>query len=306
MTKQNSEQMILIVDDEPANIRILVELLRPEYALRVATNGETALRIALSDAPPDLILLDVMMQGVDGYEVCRRLKNDPRTESIPVIFITAKGHERDEIKGFEAGAIDYVAKPFNPVIVKARVQTHAELKRHRDFFKNLSFCDGLTNVANRRRFDEYLATSWDFACRESSPLSLILLDIDHFKQFNDTFGHQAGDECLKRVSQALQSSLKRKIDLLARYGGEEFGCILPKTNLHGTLLIAERFRESILDLQISRDRSSDSGCLTVSQGAATIVPGSGSSPGALIKAADEALFKSKQEGRDRIYGIDLA
>lgn len=305
MTEPNREQTILIVDDEPANIRILVDLLRPGYALRVATNGETALRIALSDAPPDLIILDVMMQGVNGYEVCSQLKNDPRTESIPVIFITAKGQERDEIRGLEAGAIDYVAKPFNPVIVKARVQTHAELKRHRDFLKNLSFCDGLTNIANRRRFDEYLTTSWDFACRESSPLSLILVDIDHFKLFNDTLGHQAGDECLRQVAQALQASLKRRVDLLARYGGEEFGCILPKTNLHGAVMIAERFRESILGLRISRGPSSG-GCLTISQGAATIVPGRDFSPESLIKAADEALFRSKQEGRDRIYGIDLA
>jgi len=135
MDKTIHEQTILVVDDEPVNIKIFMELLRSEYTIKVATNGEKALEIAFSDGPPDLILLDVMMPGIDGYEVCRRLKAEPRTKGIPIIFITAKGSEEDQTRGFELGAVDYVAKPFSPIVVKARVKTHLELKRNRDFLE---------------------------------------------------------------------------------------------------------------------------------------------------------------------------
>ncbi|MBF0477702.1 MAG: diguanylate cyclase, partial [Deltaproteobacteria bacterium] len=296
MTDQIEKQalsVILIVDDEPGNIRILVELLRPYYTTRVAVNGETALRIATSDNPPDLVLLDIMMPGMDGYEVCRRLKADPCTQHIPVIFITAKDSEEDQITGFETGAVDYVTKPFSPVIVKARVKTHVELKKLREFYESLSLRDGLTCIANRRRFDEYLSATWNLAKRESSPLSLVLIDIDHFKFFNDNYGHKDGDACLIRVAQTLGASLRRSVDLMARYGGEEFGCILPNTTLDGAMAMAERFRECILALQIPHAGSPTADYLTISQGVATVIPSSDSSPDNLIKAADAALYRSK-------------
>ncbi|MBF0496562.1 MAG: diguanylate cyclase [Deltaproteobacteria bacterium] len=292
--------VVLIVDDEPGNIRILVELLRPYYTTRVAVNGETALRIATSDNPPDLILLDIMMPGMDGYEVCRRLKADPYTQHIPVIFITAKDSEEDQITGFETGAVDYVTKPFSPVIVKARVKTHVELKKFREFYEGLSLRDGLTCIANRRRFDEYLNATWNMSRRESSPLSLILIDIDHFKLFNDNYGHKAGDACLIQVAQALAASLRRSVDLMARYGGEEFACILPNTTLDGATSLAEKFREGIMSLQISHAYSPTANYLTISQGAATMIPSSDTSPDILIKAADAALYRSKKAGRNMV------
>ena len=308
MTDQFVKQRILVVDDEPGNIRILLELLRQDYTTLVATNGETALQIALSDHPPDLILLDVMMPEMDGYKVCKRLKADTRTQKIPVIFITAKDSEQDEMRGFELGAVDYIMKPFRPVIVKARVQTHAELKRYRDILEGLSFRDGLTGVANRRRFDEYLRTAWEFAVRESSPLSLILLDIDHFKKFNDLYGHQTGDSCLIQIAQQLAASFRRKIDLVARYGGDEFACILPKTNFDDAVMIAENIRANVLSLKIPHDSSPTGRYVSLSLGTATIIPPAKfTSPNDLVKSADEALYRSKKNGRNKVsaagYGL---
>jgi len=294
------KQTVLIVDDSPENITVLGALLRTDYTVRVATNGEKALKIMDSDNPPDLILLDVMMPGMDGYEVCRRLKADSRTQNIPVIFITAKTSEEDEVKGFNMGAVDYVTKPFSPVVIKARVRTHAELKRYRDFLIDTSYCDGLTAIANRRRFDEYYAVLWNLSIRESLPLSLIMIDIDNFKQFNDNYGHQEGDTCLVRIAQKLSESLKRKTDMVARYGGEEFVCVLPYTGIDGAINVAEEFRKGILSLQIPHAYSSAVSYVTISQGVANIFPTKDASPKALIMAADNGLYRAKESGRNRI------
>ncbi|MBF0508478.1 MAG: PleD family two-component system response regulator [Deltaproteobacteria bacterium] len=299
MAEQSQKQNILIVDDEPGNIKVLTELLSSKFTIRAATNGEKALKIVGSDKPPDLILLDVMMPGIDGYAVCQRLKADPTTRNIPVIFITSKDSEEDQVKGFKAGAVDYIMKPFSPVVVEARVQTHVELKIQRELLKELSFRDGLTGIANRRRFDDYLKTVWNFAGREASPTSLILIDLDHFKSYNDNYGHQAGDTCLIRVAQAMEASLPRKVDLIARYGGEEFGCILPKTDLDAAFLIAERFRDSILALQMPHAVSSACSCVSISQGVASTIPSKDASPDDLLKMADQALYQAKQTGRNR-------
>ncbi|MBF0476644.1 MAG: diguanylate cyclase [Deltaproteobacteria bacterium] len=300
MDKTSHKQSVLIVDDEPVNARILVELLCPNYAVRVAVNGVGALRVARSEIPPDLILLDIVMPGMDGYEVCRELKADPFTQDIPVIFITAKDSEQDQIKGFDIGAVDYITKPFSPVVVEARVKTHVELKIKSELLKNLSFSDGLTGIANRRRFDEYMAYAWNFSARESLPLSLIMIDIDHFKLFNDNYGHLAGDACLVQVSQTLTNSIKRKTDMAARYGGEEFGCILPHTSSDGALALANNLSDNLQSLSIPHVRSGTCGWVTISQGVATVVPSKNTRPDTLIKVADEALYQAKSEGRNRI------
>lgn len=306
--EQNDRQTVLIVDDEPGNIRILVELLRSDYRTLVATNGDKALQIARAENPPDLILLDVVMPELDGYEICKILKADDRTKKIPIIFITSKDSEEDERKGFEVGAVDYVMKPFRSAIVKARVNTHAELKKYRDFLESLSLMDGLTGIPNRRRFDEYLDTIWEFAVRESSPISLILIDIDYFKQFNDHYGHQAGDECLIQIAQKIRSTSKRKIDLVARYGGEEFACILPKTKLADAIMIAEKFRESVLSLQIPHAYSLVESFTTISLGVATIlpIPRGTKTPFELVKAADEALYMSKEGGKNKVSSLEIS
>ncbi len=296
-------QRILIVDDAPENIRVLAQALKGEYKITFSTDGQHALQTAMSDEPPDLILLDIMMPEMDGYEVCRRLKSDFRTKNIPVIFITAMNQEEDETKGLEIGAVDYITKPFSMAIVKARVRTHLELKRHRDMLENLSSLDGLTGIPNRRRFDEMLDTEWRHCLRENVFLSLIMMDIDYFKNFNDNQGHQAGDDCLKKVAITLASSVRRPMDFVARYGGEEFVAILPKTDADGILVVAENIRRNIESLQIPHSHSPASAYVTVSLGGAAVIPTMQMSSDILVKAADDALFQAKREGRNCIRTI---
>ncbi len=305
MSEEVRKQRILIVDDAPENIRILAQALKSEYKTTFATTGEQAIKFAMSEEPPDLILLDIMMPEMDGYEVCLRLKAEHKTKNIPVIFITAMNQEQDETKGLEIGAVDYITKPFSMAIVKARVRTHLELKRHRDILENLSSLDGLTAIPNRRRFDEVLQTEWRHCIRESSPLSLVMIDIDYFKNFNDTRGHQAGDDCLKRVAKALANSVKRPMDVVARYGGEEFAAILPKTDRDGSVFVAETMRDNIESLNISHPNSPVSDYVTISLGSATVFPEHRLIPDILVKAADDALFQAKREGRNCVRGIDF-
>ena len=294
------KQTILIVDDVAANIEILAELLRPDYKIRAATSGEKALKISFSENPPDLILLDVMMPDTDGYEVCRILKASFETKDIPIIFITGKTSIEDEIYGFNLGAVDYVRKPFNSVIVKARVNTHAELKRYHDYLEGISYLDGLTGIANRRKFDEYLDITWNFAMREATPISMVLMDIDYFKLFNDHYGHQEGDDCLIQIAQTLAGVATRKTDLVARYGGEEFVCILPNTEKEDAKQIAEKFRRSIMEIQIPHEYSAAGSNVTISIGVATIIPEINSNCSLLIKASDEALYRAKANGRNQV------
>lgn len=299
MAMSSQKPTVLIVDDAPENITILGELLRSDFTVKVATNGEKALAIAASDTDIDLILLDVVMPGLDGYEVCRRLKADPSSQSIPIMFITAKSSELDEVKGFELGAVDYITKPFSPIVVRARVRTHAELKQYRDFLKNTSYLDGLTAIANRRHFDEYLEAVWNLAVREAAALSLILMDIDYFKRYNDNYGHQAGDSCLVRIARQLAATLKRKVDLVARFGGEEFVFVLPNTDTVGAAKFAEELRSNVESLHIPHEFSSAAGYVTISLGAATIVPTPELQRDVLLRAADQALYESKKNGRNR-------
>jgi len=294
------KQTILIVDDVTANIDILAELLRPDYKIRAATSGEKALKISFSENPPDLILLDVMMPDIDGYEVCRILKASFETKDIPIIFITGKTSIEDEIYGFNLGAVDYVRKPFNSVIVKARVNTHAELKRYHDYLEGISYLDGLTGIANRRKFDEYLDITWNFAMRDAIPISMVLMDIDCFKLFNDHYGHQEGDDCLIKIAQTLAGVATRKTDLVARYGGEEFVCILPNTEMEDAKQIAEKFRRSIMEIQIPHEYSAAGSNVTISIGVATVIPEINSNCSLLIKASDEALYRAKANGRNQV------
>ncbi len=306
MDKMSLKQTILIVDDVPMNIKILGDALRSNYTVRFATNGEKALKIAMSSSPPDLILLDIMMPGMmDGYAVCRALKADKQTQNIPIIFITAMSQEEDETKGLELGAVDYIIKPFSLPIVKVRVKTHLELKRHRDMLEHLSMLDGLTGIPNRRRFDECLEMEWKRAEREASYLSLIMIDIDHFKAFNDNYGHQAGDDCLKMVATTLVNSVKRAADCVARYGGEEFACILPVTDIQGAAQVGESMRQDIELLRIDHASSEVANHVTISLGAASIIPVRDKSRLSLLEAADQCLYQAKEEGRNQIKSLDL-
>ncbi len=303
MDIENTNQNILIVDDSTTDITVLRNALKSVCRIRFAKSGEQALEMVMSE-PPHLIILDIILPGIDGYEVCKRLKEESATRDIPIIFITVKNRNRDEAKGLELGAVDYITKPFFLPIVKARVKTQLELKKHRDMLERLSSLDGLTGIPNRRRFNEYINQEWRNAMRESKSLSMVMIDIDYFKAYNDEYGHMVGDECLKQVAQALTSTLKRPRDFIARYGGEEFVVVLPNTDEEGAYLIAEKMRKKIEDIKITHGCSTISNIVTVSLGVASVdfpleLKGD-PKPDALINTADKALYMAKNEGRNQI------
>ncbi|WP_439878706.1 diguanylate cyclase [Pseudomonas prosekii] len=290
---------LLIVDDQPTNIRVLHELFREDCDVFMATSGEQAISVCQAQLP-DLILLDVVMEGMDGHEVCRRLKVDPMTQDIPIIFITAQQQDSDEVLGLELGAVDFISKPINTTIVRARVRTHLTLKLQSDLLRSMALIDGLTGVANRRKFNEDILADWRLCFREQKPLSLILVDVDYFKRYNDRYGHQAGDDCLKSVAQTLSATVRRPYDLVARYGGEEFACVLPNTVLSGAVEIAERMQERVRTLGIEHSTSDVDHVLTISLGVATLTPTGELGFEALIEAADKQLYEAKNAGRARV------
>jgi len=295
---------VLVVDDAPSNLVILTESLRSEFDVRIATSGAEALRL-VEEAPPDLILLDILMPDMDGYEVCRRLKANPATSNIPIIFLTAKGDVADETLGLSIGAVDYIIKLVSIPIVLARVRTHVELKRRGDLLETLSMRDGLTGIANRRRFDDCLGRAWRQSLRGATPLSLIMADIDHFKAYNDTYGHLAGDECLRAVATSLASALKRPGDLAARFGGEEFAMVMEETSLGGATHLAETMREAVAGLGMEHRDSSVAAIVTITLGVASAVPRPGLGPDALLRLADYKLYEAKLAGRNRVLAASV-
>ena len=295
---------LLVVDDQPANVQALYQVFAADHQVLMATSGEQALAIAAARRP-DLVLLDVQMPGIDGYETCRRLKADPATHDTPVIFVTAHDDEEAETRGLDAGAVDFIAKPIKPRIVRARVKTHVTLKRQSDLLREWVYVDGLTGVRNRRYFDERLQAEWARAVRQSSGLSLLLVDVDHFKAYNDRYGHQAGDEALRRIGATLKAALKRPADLAARYGGEEFACVLPDTDLPGALALARQIGDQVRALAIEHAGSACAPVVTVSVGVASkpaLVVGSAQ---ALLREADAQLYIAKSRGRQQACGAEL-
>ncbi|MBP7694558.1 MAG: diguanylate cyclase [Anaerolineales bacterium] len=290
--------VVLLVDDEPVNIEVLAGGL-DGYDIVFASNGAEALAQAAVENP-DLIILDVMMPDLDGYEVCRRLKADERLRQTPVIFVTAMNQVGDEVRGLEIGAVDYITKPVSLPVMRARVKTHLELKLVRDVLEGRAWVDGLTGLANRRRFDEFLTQEWRRAARNQTAMALVMLDVDFFKRYNDHYGHLAGDTCLRQVAEVLRSALQRPGDLAARYGGEEFACLLPETEAAGAWLVAERIQAGLAALSLPHARSAVSKCVTVSQGVAILEPAAAQAAAELVQAADRLLYAAKAGGRNRI------
>ncbi len=290
---------LLIVDDQPVILQSLYAIFADDYEVFVASNGQQALACCAVQLP-DLILLDVSMPGMDGYETCQRLQATPLTADIPVIFVTASNQHDDETRGLEAGAVDFISKPVNPSVVRARVRTHIKLKLQSDTLRRLSLTDGLTGVANRRQFDEALLKEWRRCSRSHLPLTLIFIDVDYFKRYNDCYGHQLGDDCLKAVAKALKQGLKRPADLLARYGGEEFVCLLPETPLDGAWQTATSLEAAVRALALPHALSDAAPVLTISLGVAAAEPAEGEDPATLIDAADKLLYQAKAAGRAQV------
>ena len=290
---------ILIIDDSVSNIQLINGVLKDDYEIFFSTNGVSGIK-KVYETSPDLILLDVVMPDMDGYEVLTKLKSDLLTREIPVIFITALDSVEQEVKGLEAGAVDYITKPIIGAILKARVATHIELKRQRDYLKNLAMIDGLTGIANKRRFNEYLEKWYKISLRKKMYLSIFVIDIDYFKLYNDTYGHLAGDDCLKSIACAIKDSLKRPYDLVARFGGEEFACVIPETSYDDALMIAGRIKSNISNLRLEHKASTISPYVTVSIGGVYGIPTEMDEHFKMLERADEALYKAKQFGRNQI------
>jgi PleD family two-component response regulator len=219
---------LLLVDDQAINIQVMHRVFAQDCQVFMATSGTQAIRIC-EEQSPDLVLLDIEMPGMDGFEVCRRLKAHELTRHIPVIFVTAHADPAQETQGLELGAVDFIAKPINPPVLRARARTQLLLKFQSDVLRDLVYIDGLTTLFNRRYFDQQFDMEWSRSTRQDTELSLILLDVDFFKRYNDHYGHQLGDECLREIGRVLKGSLRRATDVVARYGGEEFVCLLPDT-----------------------------------------------------------------------------
>ncbi len=320
---------ILVVDDSPdVHFQLKVFLNSSGYQkltfAKSASEAYTALEI---DSPEpnhrkfDLVLMDIMMPDIDGIAACRRIKKCKSLEDIPIIMVTGKTDNEFLQIAFSEGVVDYITKPIDKVELLARVRSVLRLKHEIDHRKSrenelievtrqleaanqmllqLSFNDALTGVANRRSFEELIAKEWSRVARHSRPISLIMIDVDCFKIYNDSYGHQCGDECLKQVAKGLRNTLKRPGDFIARYGGEEFVVILPDTELEGACQIAENMRRSIDSLKIAFKESSVRDQVTVSMGIAVTIPGIDSKLDLLINSADKALYQAKKEGRDRV------
>jgi diguanylate cyclase (GGDEF)-like protein len=293
-----------VVDDQPVNVQALYQAFAADHQVLMATSGEQALALCAS-ARPDLVLLDVVMPGMDGHEVCRRLKAAVVTRDIPVIFVTAQNDEAAETLGLELGAVDFISKPINPKIVRARVKAHLTLKAQSDLLRDWAYMDVLTGVHNRRHFDERLASEWARAVRNRAALSLILLDVDHFKRYNDRYGHQAGDECLRRVADTLKAGLKRPGDLVARYGGEEFVCLLPGADFDGAMALANHLGKQVFDQQIEHADSSVAPVITVSLGVCSVSENVCGTAAMLLREADAQLYAAKSSGRNQTCGTRM-
>ena len=292
-------QKVLIVDDSATNRQMLGDLLQADYAVLLAKNGEEGVDLAQAHRP-DVILLDVMMPGVDGHEVLRRLKEDERTSSLCVVFITGQDSPEEEERGLVEGASDYVTKPLHPMVVKARVALHMQVVRQRRMLETLANIDGLTELPNRRQFDAVFAAEWARSTRTGRPLSVAIIDVDFFKRYNDHYGHAMGDHALQLVARSLRKRIQRPADLVARYGGEEFVVIMPDTPPDGALELAERLRLGIEGLGIPHKRSSAAICITVSIGIASTLTEVTPTAEALLERADGRLYRAKKAGRNRV------
>ncbi|MFT4241301.1 MAG: diguanylate cyclase [Acidovorax sp.] len=296
---EDSRPKVLLVDDQPLNLMFAAAEIEDLCHPILAGNGEEALHLARAEQP-GLILLGVRMPGMDGFEVCRRLKADPETAGITVIFLTALNDETDEELGLNLGAIDYISKPFSPPILRARVRNQLLGLRQRQQLERIAQIDALTGIANRRSFDGGLQDEWRRHLAAGQPLGLLMIDVDHFKQFNDRCGHPAGDQALQRVAAAIARHMQRQDDLAVRYGGEEFACILPRTDGPGALELGERLCEAVRALRIPHPASTAGQWVTISVGAFSCVPRAGMSTADLVVGADRHLYQAKAQGRDRV------
>lgn len=302
---------ILLVDDNPGMIQLMGRVLAGIGRCRFATSGAAALRQA-REYPPDLVLLDAQMPEMDGYEVCRALKADPALRDIPVIFVTSHSDLEHELRGLAVGAADFIHKPISEPLLVARVKTQLRVKELTDELRRNATIDPLTDLANRRSFDEALTREWKRARREAVPIALLMIDVDHFKGFNDRYGHPAGDACLRAIATVLQQTSRRPADTVARYGGEEFALLLPNTPRAGAAHLAGRILSAVSGLAIPHASSPTADHVTVSVGVGVFdrsSPGwtaAGSWPPRAVGEADRGLAGPPITAEDLLQSADRA
>lgn len=298
------KQVVLIVDDIDFNAKFIEDILKDDYLVVTVHSGRECLAY-VEHEKVDIVLLDIIMPEMDGYEVCQKLKANPKTRKIPVVFLSVKGEIEDETKGLELGAIDYMIKPVCASVIKARIKNHLELKKYQDLLEKLSFVDQLTGAFNRRYLDEALKKEWRCALRTGELLSVLLIDIDFFKGFNDCYGHLEGDRCLQKVVAVLKKSVLRAGDIVTRYGGEEFIVILPATAPDGAKKVAKRIQDHLAVLQIENAGSEVSQYVTVSIGMVSVLAKDLIDEKGIIEMADFALYEAKNRGRNKIVELKV-
>ena len=318
---------ILVVDECPSEIELLTVILTLQgYKIEQTPQVNLAFKSAIT-RPPDIILLDLGQPDIDSFEVCQQLGANPTTRDIPIIFISAIDRIDCKIRAFKCGASDYITRPFDISEVIARINHQLQISRlkielklknarlERELLKRqlvekkllnlnqqldkLASIDGLTQVANRRIFDEFLTREWQRGQREQQDLALIFCDLDYFKLYNDSLGHQSGDFCLRKVAQTISSAVRRPADLVARYGGEEFTIILPQTSAQNALQVAEKIRLKVKQLCLPHPESPISKYVSLSLGVSCVIPQPKYDKKQLINTADRALYEAKKQGRDR-------
>ncbi|EAR10612.1 diguanylate cyclase domain-containing protein [Reinekea blandensis] len=288
---------ILIVDDDPSVVMSLYQVMSDIGRVRFAETAEQTFSM-ISEKHPDLILLDIELPDANGLDVCTKLKAMPSTQDIPVLVITSHADVGFEESVFEVGAGDYIHKPLNPRVLAARAKTHLAYYHALKLLDKQARTDQLTKLANRWVFDDQLTSELGRANRQKNPISLIMLDIDNFKAFNDQFGHIEGDKCLQAVSTVFSDAILRSGDLVARYGGEEFAVLLPETDALGVQKVAERIRANVEALAIPHADDATFPVVTVSVGCCTSATGSVIDAASALQIADQALYQSKHEGKN--------
>jgi len=316
LNSQNSPPTILLADDDLFTRRFLTACFAQEneYCVVEVDNGAACLE-AYHTAEPDIILLDASMPIMDGFECCHRLRGHESAASLPILMITGLNDSASVDRAFDAGATDYVTKPIHWPVLRQRVrlyierhQFHQDLKRANRLLRKMATLDGLTQIPNRRSFDGRLQREWQRLARESRPLALALFDVDFFKGYNDTYGHLAGDNCLRQIAAAAQQTVRRPADLVARYGGEEFALLMPNTGEAGAMAIAHQLRHAVGQLGIYHGASPLDHQVSLSVGVASLIPTAEEPAESLINAADVALYRAKAQGRDCVvpYSQELA
>jgi diguanylate cyclase (GGDEF)-like protein len=303
---------VLLVDGDQADtesIQLVLQKTELDCAVQVIDNSEDALDYLFGKGRyserkrgplPEIVLIGLDSPGIDGFRICHTLKEDSSTTDIPVVFIADAEDDRFGAEGFAAGGVDYISRPVKPFQLKARIITHGSLKRISGRLKDLNRRDGITGFFNRRSFDESFAHEWTRSIRAQSSLSLILIEVDYFKAYNEKYGHEAGDECLKKVSDILKTIARRASDQLARFEEEIFACVLPETDLKGALFLAGKFKGTVSAAQMPNACSEASTFVTVSVGVASMVPGIGERSEKLMAVAQSKLERARKDGRNRV------